>query len=1083
MTSVPAQSFASLTGKPTTIAGYGITDAFDGAFASLSGKPTTIAGYGITDNTWANLGDKTGASGPQTIGIGLNAQATSPSAGAIALGEKAGNLNQGQDAIAIGDEAGRDNQGLNGIGIGVGAGKEGQGTNTIAIGQNAARLNQGMSGIAIGAAAGNTNQSHGATALGWGAGNSSQGEYGLALGYNAGGASQGQDAVAIGRNAGKTSQHANTIVINASGTDLNTAQADSFYLDPIRSSAGSHFLKWNTTTKEVSYENTNSDSIAEGSSNLYFTNARADARIAAASIDALTDVSTAGVAIGQVLAWDGSAFIPSAAGSGDITRVNITAGTGLTGTQDTTAGDHTQTLNVDVGTTANKILQLDGSAKIPAVDGSQITNISFTPAADSITDTMIDFGTGGGQVNTADIPEVTNLYFTNARADARIAAASINALSDVNTSGVSSGQVLKWSGSAWVPGNDTSPADTDALSEGSTNLYYTDARVQAVSINNVVEDTTPQLGGTLDANGNTIDMGTNVITDTKVGQWDTAYGWGDHGSAGYQTTAGLNGAIDSHLNQSNPTSGYVLSWNGSDYAWVAQSGGGGTPGGSNTQVQFNDGGSFAGDSGFTYNKTTDELTVGSVTTTGSSPNLSAAGNLGITTTASNGNITITPHNTGDIILDGQKWPQADGSANQYLKTNGAGQLSWDSLTTDDVAEGSNEYFTNARAISAVQGTNLNMGSNNITTTGKILYSNVYSAEGDLPSASTYHGMFAHVHGTGAGYFAHGGNWIKLANNSQLANSSNWDTAYGWGNHASAGYLTNITGQSLTSLSNVDAVAASDDGKVLYYDHSSTSFKWKTDATGGGTLNTAGNTGTGSVTLASETLQVLGTSGQINVDAASFALSLSLDPNINSITSIAFEGSTADTNETKLQAVDPTADNTINLPDASGHLPVFATASPAAITDGTNGQALVTNGSGQLSFATISGGGGTDIQRFKINYATNGQLSSITDKTSGISSVSIDSAAGGDITINFTGYNYPPGSVTLYGYNYSANKYNVTPLNKDITLREIPGGGSSGSPTAFGSFSSMKIKAAESDAGASRSFGTVTHTWVHLVMGG
>ena len=63
LTSVPAQSFASLTGKPTTIAGYGITDAFDGAynsltgkptlfdgaFSSLTGKPTTISGYGITD--------------------------------------------------------------------------------------------------------------------------------------------------------------------------------------------------------------------------------------------------------------------------------------------------------------------------------------------------------------------------------------------------------------------------------------------------------------------------------------------------------------------------------------------------------------------------------------------------------------------------------------------------------------------------------------------------------------------------------------------------------------------------------------------------------------------------------------------------------------------------------------------------------------------------------------------------------------------------------------------------------------------------------------------------------------------------
>ncbi len=38
-------------------------------------------------------------------------------------------------------------------------------------------------------------------------------------------------------------------------------------------------------------------------------------------------------------------------------------------------------------------------------------------------------------------------------------------------------------------------------------------------------------------------------------------------------------------------------------------GGGGTPGGSDTQVQFNDAGAFGGDAGFTYNKTTDALTV------------------------------------------------------------------------------------------------------------------------------------------------------------------------------------------------------------------------------------------------------------------------------------------------------------------------------------------------------------------------------------------------------------------------------------------------------------------------------------------
>lgn len=55
----------------------------------------------------------------------------------------------------------------------------------------------------------------------------------------------------------------------------------------------------------------------------------------------------------------------------------------------------------------------------------------------------------------------------------------------------------------------------------------------------------------------------------------------------------------------------------------------------------------------------------------------------------------------------------------------------------------------------------NTTTQDIDSTGKILYSNVYSNTGDLPDAGIYHGMFAHVHGTGKGYFAHGGAWIQL----------------------------------------------------------------------------------------------------------------------------------------------------------------------------------------------------------------------------------------------------------------------------------------------------------------------------------
>ena len=51
--------------------------------------------------------------------------------------------------------------------------------------------------------------------------------------------------------------------------------------------------------------------------------------------------------------------------------------------------------------------------------------------------------------------------------------------------------------------------------------------------------------------------------------------------------------------------------------------------------------------------------------------------------------------------------------------------------------------------------------------GKVYFKNVFSTLADLPNATTYHGMFAHVHGEGAAYYAHGGNWVELANASDI----------------------------------------------------------------------------------------------------------------------------------------------------------------------------------------------------------------------------------------------------------------------------------------------------------------------------
>ena len=74
---------------------------------------------------------------------------------------------------------------------------------------------------------------------------------------------------------------------------------------------------------------------------------------------------------------------------------------------------------------------------------------------------------------------------------------------------------------------------------------------------------------------------------------------------------------------------------------------------------------------------------------------------------------------------------------------------------DSIPEGT--VSSSAQILSAVTSGDLDMNGN------KVLFGNVYSQLADLPSASTYHGMFAHVHATGKAYYAHGGNWVELAN--------------------------------------------------------------------------------------------------------------------------------------------------------------------------------------------------------------------------------------------------------------------------------------------------------------------------------
>jgi len=59
----------------------------------------------------------------------------------------------------------------------------------------------------------------------------------------------------------------------------------------------------------------------------------------------------------------------------------------------------------------------------------------------------------------------------------------------------------------------------------------------------------------------------------------------------------------------------------------------------------------------------------------------------ITTSTTNGNIAITPHGSGKVVLDGISHPNADGTNGQVLQTNGSGVLSFATISSDPTMGG------------------------------------------------------------------------------------------------------------------------------------------------------------------------------------------------------------------------------------------------------------------------------------------------------------------------------------------------------------------------------------------------------------
>ena len=179
----------------------------------------------------------------------------------------------------------------------------------------------------------------------------------------------------------------------------------------------------------------------------------------------------------------------------------------------------------------------------------------------------------------------------------------------------------------------------------------------------------------------------------------------------------------------------------------------------------------------------------------------AAGTAALSYNSTNGEFTFTPPDLSGYLTS---YTETDPvfAASDAAAVTAAKISNWDTAFGwgNHASAGYLTSYTETQTLDNV----LSLGATttrDITTTGKVYFSNNFATTGDLPNATTYHGMFAHVHAEGHGYFAHAGAWTQLLD----------------------------TGSSISDLADVNLAVAPQSGQVLAYDGAN----WVATAAGGG----------------------------------------------------------------------------------------------------------------------------------------------------------------------------------------------------------------------------------------------------------
>ena len=204
----------------------------------------------------------------------------------------------------------------------------------------------------------------------------------------------------------------------------------------------------------------------------------------------------------------------------------------------------------------------------------------------------------------------------------------------------------------------TGSGDSATVPNGKTVIAYAKAddgtnpniSLQAFG-GDVVDDTSPQLGGDLDCNSY------DILFDDNTGIRDDS----DNEQLTFQKTSSAvnNFEMTNQATGTSPTLAAVGGDSNIDMVLVPKGTG-------ETKVGTGAATATVTSSG-AYDLTLD-------TNSGSN-----SGVITITDGA-NGNIAITPNGSGAVVLDGLSWPTSDGTANYILKTDGSASLSWTEMS-------------------------------------------------------------------------------------------------------------------------------------------------------------------------------------------------------------------------------------------------------------------------------------------------------------------------------------------------------------------------------------------------------------------